>query len=182
MRQQHEIGRYWTLIGYMDAFKRGGEYLDVGCGDGVLFERFKPLGYQRYVGIDISHVAIEKLRLHNDDRTNFTQADGDVHEAAGRFDVIIFNEFSLLLARPCPVARALRPVAQTGRLHHRLDVHGVAAIESSIAGGEARVRGARRGQDDSRANVLALHSTEAVKGGGNFAGSFILAQWGCGTS
>ncbi len=110
MRQQHEIGRYWTLIGYMDAFKRGGEYLDVGCGDGVLFERFKPLGYQRYVGIDISHVAIEKLRLHNDDRTNFTQADGDVHEAAGRFDVIIFNESLYYLRDP---VRSLERYAQS---------------------------------------------------------------------
>jgi 2-polyprenyl-3-methyl-5-hydroxy-6-metoxy-1,4-benzoquinol methylase len=104
------IGRYWTLIGYMDAFKRGGEYLDVGCGDGVLFERFKPLGYQRYVGIDISHVAIEKLRLHNDDRTNFTQADGDVHEAAGRFDVIIFNESLYYLRDP---VRSLERYAQS---------------------------------------------------------------------
>ena len=104
MGQQHEITRYWTLIGYMDAFRRGGEYLDVGCGDGVLFERFKPLGYQRYVGVDISDVAIEKLRRYNDDRTNFAQADGDVYEPPGRFDVIVFNEFALLLARPCTVA------------------------------------------------------------------------------
>ncbi|MGM4906869.1 class I SAM-dependent methyltransferase [Tardiphaga sp. 866_E4_N2_1] len=76
----------------MHSFKGGGEYLDVGCGDGVLFERFKLLGYQRYVGIDISDVAIDRLCTYNDDRTNFIQADGNVHEPTGRFDVIVFNE------------------------------------------------------------------------------------------
>lgn len=100
MRQRSELARYWTLIGYMDALRRGGEYLDVGCGDGVLFERFKPLGYQRYVGIDISQVAIAGLRSHNDDRTSFTQADGDVYEPPGKFDVIAFNESLYYLRDP----------------------------------------------------------------------------------
>jgi hypothetical protein len=78
MGQQCGLARYWTLIGYMDAFRRGGDYPDVGCGDGVLFKRFRLLGYQRFVRVDISEVAIEKLRPYNDDRTNFSQADGDV--------------------------------------------------------------------------------------------------------
>lgn len=92
MGQPHEVARYWTLIGCMDTFRHGGEYLDVGCGDGVLFERFKPLGYQRYIGIDISDVAIEKLRHHNNGRTHFFQADAEVHKPADRFDVIVCNE------------------------------------------------------------------------------------------
>ncbi|MCA1453718.1 class I SAM-dependent methyltransferase [Bradyrhizobium sp. BRP22] len=100
MGRQPELARYWTLIGFMDTFGRGGEYLDVGCGDGVLFERFKRLGYQRYVGIDISDVAIEKLRLYNDNRTAFFQADGDVHEPTGHFDVIVFNESLYYLRDP----------------------------------------------------------------------------------
>ncbi|AMA56711.1 class I SAM-dependent methyltransferase [Bradyrhizobium sp. CCGE-LA001] len=113
MGQASERARYWTLIGYMDAFRRGGEYLDVGCGDGVLFELFKPLDYQRYVGIDISDVAIEKLFHYNNDRTNFFRADADVHEPADRFDVIVFNESLYYLRDPVRslhrYARSLKP-------------------------------------------------------------------------
>ncbi|OCK61511.1 class I SAM-dependent methyltransferase [Bradyrhizobium sp. LMTR 3] len=97
---QKELANYWLLIGFMDAYRRGGEYLDVGCGDGVLFERFKRLGYQRYVGIDISDVAISKLQLHNDQRTSFTQANADIHEPVGRFDAIVFNESLYYLRDP----------------------------------------------------------------------------------
>jgi SAM-dependent methyltransferase len=109
MAEQRELVRYWTLIGYMDALRRGGEYMDVGCGDGVLFERFKPLGYRRYVGVDISDVAIEKLRPYNDDRTSFCQANGDVYEPVGRFDVIIFNESLYYFREP---VRSLERYAQ----------------------------------------------------------------------
>jgi SAM-dependent methyltransferase len=108
--QLHENSRYWTLIGYMHSFKGGGEYLDVSCGDGVLFERFKLLGYQRYVGIDISDVAIDRLCTYNDDRTNFIQADGNVHEPSGRFDVIVFNESLYYLRNPI---RSLERYAQS---------------------------------------------------------------------
>ncbi|MGP9813838.1 class I SAM-dependent methyltransferase [Rhodopseudomonas sp. NSM] len=108
--QLHENSRYWAIIGYMDAFRRDGEYLDVGCGDGVLFRRFRALGYQRYVGIDISDVAIEKLAPHQDDRTIFAQADGNVHEPEGRFDVVVFNESLYYLRDPI---RSLERYAQS---------------------------------------------------------------------
>ena len=44
------------------------------------FERFKPLDYQRFVEVDISDVAIEKLRRYDDHRTSFLSTDGDVYE------------------------------------------------------------------------------------------------------
>ncbi|WP_416193831.1 class I SAM-dependent methyltransferase [Nitrobacter sp. TKz-YC01] len=110
MGQQHELTRYWTLIGYMHSLGRGREYLDVGCGEGLLFERFKPLDYQRFVGVDISDVAIEKLRRYNDRRTSFLSADGDVYEPDGYFDVIVFNESLYYLRAP---VRSLERYAQS---------------------------------------------------------------------
>jgi SAM-dependent methyltransferase len=108
-----EIARNWVLIGYMDAFRSGGEYLEIGCGDGVLFEHFKRLGYTRYIGVDISDVAIEKLRIYNNNCTNFSQGDGDVYEPVGLFDVIVFNESLFYLRDPVRslkrYAEALKP-------------------------------------------------------------------------
>lgn len=96
----HELSRYSTLIGYMSLFDGRGECLDVGCGDGVLFKRFRPLGYKRYVGIDISEVAISRLRSFNDDRTLFMCADADSYEPSEKFDVIVFNESLYYLCDP----------------------------------------------------------------------------------
>ncbi len=113
LAQQNELARYWTLIGYMHTLGRGGEYLDVGCGEGVLFELFKLLDYQRFVGVDISDVAIEKLSHRNDHRTTFFTADGEVYEPAGHFDVIVFNESLYYLREPVRAleryARSLKP-------------------------------------------------------------------------
>jgi SAM-dependent methyltransferase len=100
MAQQHELARYWTVIGYMHSLGGDREYLDVGCGEGLLFGRFKPLGYQRFVGVDISDVAIEKLRHHNDHCTSFLSADANVYEPPGYFDVIVFNETLYCLLEP----------------------------------------------------------------------------------
>jgi SAM-dependent methyltransferase len=98
--QLNENSRYWTLIGYMDAFRGNGEFLEVGCGEGLLYRHFRSLGYERYTGFDISDIAIEKLIDQNDARTNFYQADGDDHEPLGQFDVIIFNESLYYLSDP----------------------------------------------------------------------------------
>jgi SAM-dependent methyltransferase len=110
MGQLPELARYWMIIGYMHSLGGDREYLDVGCGEGLLFERFRPLGYQRFVGIDISDVAIEKLRGHNDDRTSFLAADGDVYKPRGYFDVIVFNETLYYLREPM---RSLERYAQS---------------------------------------------------------------------
>lgn len=96
----HENSRYWAIVGYMNVFKCDGEYLDVGCGTGGLYDRFKMHGYQRFAGIDISDVGINALRSHNDDRTNFAQADADTYEPSGRFDIIVFNESLYYLRDP----------------------------------------------------------------------------------
>ena len=46
-----------------------GDILDVGCGDGVLYQRLRCFGYGSYVGIDLSEVAIAKLINEHDRHT-----------------------------------------------------------------------------------------------------------------
>src|SRR5262249_14066005 len=55
------IGHYSDLVGYLAHLRPGAAILDVGCGEGLLFERFRPYGYSRYVGLDLSETAIARL-------------------------------------------------------------------------------------------------------------------------
>ncbi|WP_166657912.1 class I SAM-dependent methyltransferase [Actinokineospora alba] len=87
-----EISHYAVIVGYGTYLKPGGSVLDVGCGEGVLQERYLPHGYSNYVGVDISAVAVEKLKDREDERTAFVQGDAESTVPEGKFDVIVFNE------------------------------------------------------------------------------------------
>lgn len=86
-----ETSRYAVIVGYLLALKAA-DILDMGCAEGYLHRRFKPYGYRRYVGVDISEVAISNIADRNDERTQFVQGDGDTYQPDGQFDAIVFNE------------------------------------------------------------------------------------------
>ncbi len=92
MAEIEELARYSTIISYMAFLKPGGSFLDVGCGEGILFERFQPYGYSRYIGIDISDVAVSKLIEKQDEKTTFIRAEAETYTAVNKFDIIIFNQ------------------------------------------------------------------------------------------
>jgi SAM-dependent methyltransferase len=87
-----ELSRYSILVGYIAHFRPEGAILDVGCGEGVLHRRVRPLGYSRYVGIDLSSNAIAKLEGLRDGKSVFVVADGERYVPTEQFDVIVFNE------------------------------------------------------------------------------------------
>jgi SAM-dependent methyltransferase len=87
-----EVAHYAVIIGYGTYLKPGGSVLDVGSGEGVLHTRWQLHGYSRYVGLDISEVAVKKLADRTDDRTEFVAADAENHTPDGQYDVIVFNE------------------------------------------------------------------------------------------
>ncbi len=107
-----EVSRYAVIVGYLEISK--GEILDVGCGQGFLFRKFRPYGYMRYVGVDISDAAIARLQDFADERTHFAQGDGDQYEPLGSFDSIVFNESLYYLRHPIDglkrYANALKPL------------------------------------------------------------------------
>lgn len=102
-----EEARYEAIVDSIVQFGAGGSILDVGCGEGILLQHMQArnLAYQRYIGVDISEVAVARLAHLNDSRHWFVQGDGDTYEPAGRFDVIVFNESLYYLQDPM---RALR--------------------------------------------------------------------------
>lgn len=124
MEQLSEFPRYSTIIGYIAFLKLGGAILDVGCGEGILFERYRPYGYSKYLGIDISQVALAKLTQKQDENTSFVKADVETYEPTEDFDVIIFNETLYYFHEPLKVFK---------RYTRALKEDGIIIVETYVA-------------------------------------------------
>jgi SAM-dependent methyltransferase len=111
--QLPELARFSVLIGYMTHFKPGGSILEIGCGEGVLYERMQAHGYSRYVGVDLSSSAIAKIRAR-DDRSAFFAADAERYIPDTKFDVAVFNEVLYYLHDPQAVVGRYARDLQTG--------------------------------------------------------------------
>ena len=81
------IGMWLALNGSLD------RVLDIGCGEGLLYERLQPMGIQRYVGVDLAPAA---LGIANVDPEIASLRAGDLHtfapEQGEAFSAIVFNE------------------------------------------------------------------------------------------
>jgi len=87
-----ERARFSLIVGHRDVLDAG-SILDVGCGQGVLAKRLHRAGYERYVGLDISEVAIERASRKTPDlRNRYIAADVMDFATDEKFDLIVFNE------------------------------------------------------------------------------------------
>jgi 2-polyprenyl-3-methyl-5-hydroxy-6-metoxy-1,4-benzoquinol methylase len=89
-----EDGRYGTLLSLMGRYAAGGPILDVGCGDGILEEKFcaavsVPVSV---LGIDYSLAAIQRANARKIPHCEFLQADYREFESNQRFPLIVLNE------------------------------------------------------------------------------------------
>lgn len=100
-----ELSRYSVIAGYVQFLKPGAAVLDVGCGEGLLLQRFDRSTCRKYVGIDFCQTAIERASERADERSLFGCADAENFHPSGRFDVIVFNEVLYLLENPLAVLR-----------------------------------------------------------------------------
>jgi 2-polyprenyl-3-methyl-5-hydroxy-6-metoxy-1,4-benzoquinol methylase len=108
-----ESSRYSAIVGYVSLLKGEGSILDVGCGEGILYERMRHLEAV-YTGLDISEIAISRLRARHSDRAaTFLAVDADLYDPATLFDLIVFNESLYYLNHPLEAlqryAAALKP-------------------------------------------------------------------------
>lgn len=145
-----ESSRYSALIGYVTLLRNEGALLDVGCGEGILYERIGHLECS-YVGMDISEVAISRLQArHPDASATFVAADADVYAPTQSFDLIVFNESLYYLRQPLKglqrYAAAFKP-------------NGVLIVSTYMAS-----RRAKAILRDVKENFVVVDETETIQG------------------
>lgn len=92
LRALSELSRFSVIAGFCQQLKPGGALLEIGCGEGLLADRLDRTKYSRFLGVDISTVAIARAAARQDAKTSFVAADAATFTPPGRFDVIMFNE------------------------------------------------------------------------------------------
>ncbi|WP_197696847.1 methyltransferase domain-containing protein [Mycobacterium sp. 852002-51152_SCH6134967] len=99
-----EMPRYAIIAGFTKFLQPLESILDVGCGGGELVDWVYRDGVQRYVGIDLSRVAIEKARRARP-QAQFEVADASAYVPSQKFDVVIFNEVLYYSSTPVAVLK-----------------------------------------------------------------------------
>lgn len=93
LRDLPESGRYGIIGMWLALNQALDSVLDIGCGEGLLYERLKPMGIGRYVGIDLAPAALgiadvdpAVASLRAADLHTFTPQQGE------SFNAVVFNE------------------------------------------------------------------------------------------
>jgi 2-polyprenyl-3-methyl-5-hydroxy-6-metoxy-1,4-benzoquinol methylase len=94
-----------TLVDFMVSANKNKTILDVGCGEGLLLDYLDRWGYQRYVGIDFSDVALRNASKRANSKTSFVSALAESFVPDSQFDSIIFNECLYYFEDPLQVIR-----------------------------------------------------------------------------
>jgi 2-polyprenyl-3-methyl-5-hydroxy-6-metoxy-1,4-benzoquinol methylase len=103
LRLQEEQEHNQTLVEFMVSANKNKTILDVGCGEGLLLDYLDRWGYQKYVGIDFSDVALRNASKRANAKTSFVSGLAESFVPDGQFDSIIFNECLYCFADPLQV-------------------------------------------------------------------------------
>jgi SAM-dependent methyltransferase len=114
MRELDEAARYAVIAAFVRRLAPSGAVLDVGCGEGLLVDALRPLGYRRYLGIDVSEAAVSQAKPRADASTAFVAADAEGEPPPGPWDVVVFNESVYYFRDPLATLRRYESVLATG--------------------------------------------------------------------
>ena len=92
LKLPQERAHYATLVDFMASAGKNRTILDVGCGEGGLLDLLGPCGYEKYLGVDFSEVALKRAAQRANASTAFVHASAESFVPGERFDVIVFNE------------------------------------------------------------------------------------------
>lgn len=117
MRRLDEVARYSVIAGFLHHLKAGGSVLDVGSGEGLLADHLRPLGYSRYLGVDLSEAAIRQAAGREDAKTAFAAADAESYvppKPPERWDAVVFNECVYYFNDPVETVRRYAAFLEPG--------------------------------------------------------------------
>ncbi|MFD1694805.1 class I SAM-dependent methyltransferase [Roseibium aestuarii] len=110
LRSLPESGRYGIIGMWLNLTGSNAEVLDIGCGEGLLYERLAPMGLTKYVGMDLAPAALE---IANVDPAIASLRAGDMHtfepQAGETFSAIVFNEVLHFAEDPAAVVARYVP-------------------------------------------------------------------------
>jgi 2-polyprenyl-3-methyl-5-hydroxy-6-metoxy-1,4-benzoquinol methylase len=95
-----EMPRYAVIAGYCRSIGTATRLLDVGCGAGQLAGWVCQVRPLKYVGVDLSEVAIEQARTRVPSGSRLEVADAATFDPADIFDIIVMNEMLYYMEHP----------------------------------------------------------------------------------
>ena len=101
--KRDEMPRYAIIAGYSKTIGQNASVLDVGCGEGHLANWLLDGGNRRYVGVDLSQVAIEQARARAQHEARFEVGDAATFDPGECFDIIVLNEVLYYMSEPAKV-------------------------------------------------------------------------------
>lgn len=108
-----ELAHYMIIVGYVAHLTTMPRVLDVGCGNGRLFQLIGRRTFKSYTGIDLSSEAIAQIDDSSTKEATFAVADASTWEPPGSYDAIVFNE--VLYYAKDPVAMLRRYAAHLSK-------------------------------------------------------------------
>ena len=100
-----EAARYGALMGLVRGWSSARSILDVGCGEGLLRQACPASEEIRYVGVDLSEVAIERARGRVEAGDLLVMADAESWTPGETFDAVVLNECLYYFEEPLHGAR-----------------------------------------------------------------------------
>lgn len=118
LHRPDERPRYRALADLLRDLDPASTLLDVGCGDGLLFEELVATDIAGYTGVDLSREAVDRAEGRiADPRARFVAADGEAYVPDRAYDAVVFNESLYYFRNPlATVERYLPFLTGNGRL------------------------------------------------------------------
>lgn len=97
----------YGILYYLGKYSNNGDILDLGCGSGRIGVNLELNRYSRYVGVDVSDVAISRAQAccgtdkQRRKKNVYVVSDISLYDTEQKFDVVLFQESIYYIRKPC---------------------------------------------------------------------------------